>query len=314
MRCLLYTLGMRWALLLLAVFAPCLAAHPLDDQAQMLSEVVIVDNRSLELVLDFRYLSVLASYSEFSGTADKPGLDADGNGEVTREELKRRFNLLVDEFAFSFGISVDGQPVALKAEFDRFRFRDMENSGEVTFDTPYPIHSTRIHYRFVFTWTGPQTLAPGAHRVEYYFSGYQTVVHTPSEQMIAFDARVQPRKRLTNTSYDVAMEVFPKLIFNWNVEGKQSPETPVVVEPKPEPPPIEEAPRPEGIAELPAWLTLVAGVVMALVGLGSAARRAFLPTEGKRTFKPFLTALLFVFAGAAIVLGALVRLGYVAGM
>ena len=307
----LYTLGMRWFAFLLLLFAPFLAAHPLDDQAQMLSEVVILDDQRIELVLDFHYLSVLASYSEFAGTLDKPGLDGNGDGEVSREELKRRFNLLVDDLTFAFGIDVDGVPVKLEADFERFRFRDMENPGTLDLSSPYPIHSTRIHYRFVFTWAAPEPLAPGDHRVEYYFSGHQTVVHTPSEQMIAFDARVEPRKRLSNTSYDVAMEVFPKLIFNWNVERQDWPVTPIVVAPEPDPVPVEEAAAPEGIAELPAWLTLVAGALMALVGLSSAARRAFLPIEGKRTFKPLMTALLFVFAGAAIVLGALVRLGYV---
>lgn len=303
------------ALILAVLLAPVAFAHPLDDQAQMLSEVVIVDDSTLELMLDFRYLTVLASYSEFSGTPDKPGLDANDDGSITRDELKRRFNLLVDEFAFSFGLSVDGEPVALDADFERFVFEDMENAGKVDLNAPYPIHSARIHYRFVFTWKSAKPLAPGDHRIEYYFSGYQTVVHTPSEQMIAFDARVEPRKRLANTSYDVAMEVFPKLIFNWQVEQEASPVTEVVVEPKPEPTPAAEKPKPEGIAELPAWLTLVAGAVMALIGIGTAARRAFLPAAtGTPVRKTIVTTLLFVLAGCAIMLGALVRLGHVKGL
>ena len=318
---------MRWFALLI-LFAPCLAAHPLDDQAQMLSEVVIVDDQRLELVLDFRYLSVLASYSEFSGTLDSPGLDADGNGEVSADELKRRFNLLVDELTFAFGISVDGEPVQLEADFERFRFKDMENPGIVDFATPYPIHSTRIHYRFVFAWTADQPLSPGDHRVEYYFSGHQTVVHTPAEQMLAFDARVEPRVRLSDVSYDVAMQVFPKLIFTWKSNRRKLPIQPGEPIPEGWVAPPEELPSSDygGMQQreyverdfwdyLPALLTLLAGSALALVGLLTAGR--ILIVNGrldKPDRKSPMMHILFVVAGIAIILGALSRLDLLPGL
>jgi hypothetical protein len=292
---------------LFLLFAPVLAAHPLDDQAQMTSEVVLVSDQRLELVLDFRYVSVIASYSEFSGNLTSPGLDANGDGYVTREEVWQRFNLLVDEFAFSFGVSINGQRVKLTPEFDRFVFRDLEREGDIDLSSPYSIHSARIHYRFVFSWHAPEPLPAGDHRVEYFFSGMQSVVHTPAQQMIAFDARVQPRRRLTDTSYDLAMEAYPRLIFNWTVS--HPPPTQVAVTAS-DPP--TDAP-PTGLGELPAWLTLVAGVALALAGLATAARRAFVPGGEGRSLKPFLTSLLYVFAGAAIVLAAMMRLDLLSG-
>ncbi|MBZ0138118.1 MAG: hypothetical protein K8I27_17310 [Planctomycetes bacterium] len=303
---------MRWLSLLAFAFVPFLSAHPLDDQAQLLSEVVIIDDQRLELVLDFRYVSVMASFSEYSGTLDKPGLDGNGDGEVSHEELKRRFNLLVDDMAFSFGINVDGQPVQLQADFERFVFKNMESTAPVDFSTPYPIHSARIHYRFVFAWTAPTPLAPGDHRVEYFFSGYQTVVHTPGEQMIAFDARTTPRRRLSDTSYDVAMEVFPKLIFNWDVKGPESSVTDIVVQSTAQAAPAQAPSGPAGIGELPGWLTFVAGLCMALTGLGTGARRAFLPGKGGASgARALLTSMLLLVAGSAIALGALVLMGYI---
>lgn len=308
--------------MLLFLLAPAAFAHPLDDRAQMASEVVLVSDSRLEYVLDFRYANVMASWSEFSGGGGmNSGLDADGDGMVTRVELKRRYNVLVDEMAFSLGISVDGAPIDLEPDFERFVFENMDRPDSLLdLDSGVQTSTFRIHYRFVFWWESPQPLTPGAHKVEYYFTGMQSVVHTPEQQMIAFDARTEPRVRIEEVSYDKAMQAYPKLVFDWVVAARQ-PEPPVVTA---NPAGVTTAPRPEGDAIpvggepegdldlLPAWLTLIAGGVLALAGVLSGLRVLVKGApEGKTRLRALAGAGLLVLAGGVILLGVMVRMGVI---
>jgi hypothetical protein len=273
---------------------PVAAAHPLDDQAQMVSEVVIVSDSSIELVLDFHYVSVLASLSEFNN-----GLDGNGDGVITRAERDRRFEALVLEMAFSFAVAVNGGDVPLKPEFDRFELNNMDSAQPLDFEVGVYTHSLRIHYRLVFAWEG--NLAPGEHKVEYYFSGQQSVVHTPAKQMIAFDARVSPRVQLENVAYDVALGAYPRLTFGWKLTAPPAAQTPVVVSAKP-----EDTALPSGLGESPAWLTMLAGVFVAVAGLAGAARNV-----ARKRGRAAATSLLLIVAGGAIILGACVRLNLI---
>jgi len=301
------------AFILAVLLAPLAAAHPLDDNAQLASEVVIVSDQRIEYVLDFRYVSVLASYTEVSGGITGQGLDANGDGRVTSAELKQRYNLLIDRLIFAVTFKVDGQPVNFEPDFERFLFADLNQPG-VALDLAggQPLDTLRIHYRFVFWWQPQRPLAPGPHRLEYIFSGELSVLHTPEQQMIAFDARVQPRQRLADVSFDQDGLPFPRLSFQWVVNPPKLEVQPVDTAPRITPPPgrepLDDAATPEGLAELPAWLTFTAGLCMLLFGIGAAARRAFLPSKDGRKL---LGALLVAVAGAAIMLGALVRVGVI---
>jgi hypothetical protein len=290
---------MKLVALMLLLLAPAAYAHPLDDKAQMTSEVVIISDQRLEYVLHFRYVDSAASYAEISG-----GLDGNNDGVVTAPELKRRFNVLVDELTFALTISVDRDPITLEPDFERFLFQDMTRVGDLDLGDGVNVENIRIHYRFVFWWDAGKPLAPGDHVVEYSFNGLQTVVHTPVEQMVAFDARKQPRERMTDVSHNSVG--IPKLTFHWNVAH-----SPV------EPPPGNTQPLPGNQHQpaypihpdvvpvnYPAWLTLVTGVLLAIGGLVSTIRRTL------RDRKGVLTSALVVVAGLAIVLGALARLGY----
>ncbi|MEZ5993865.1 MAG: hypothetical protein R3E76_16140 [Planctomycetota bacterium] len=309
--------------LLMPALLPCgsLFAHPLDDRAQMASEVVIVSDSRLEYVLDFRYVSVMASWSEFSGgNAMGGGLDANDDGLVTRGELKRRYNDLVDQMVFSLGISLDGSPIDLEPDFDRFLFENMDNpKATLDLDEGVPIDTFRIHYRFVFWWESPKALTPGRHEVEYYFTGQQTVVHTPEEQMIAFDARENPRERLKVVTYDKAMEAYPKLVFGW---GVTQPAAPAVLKPGSDeqtvpvggeqPPAMLTRNEPPGDTEgggVPGWLTLIAGIALGVGGLAQFLRSILKPTPGRSRGRAILSSCLYLAASAVMVLGASYRLG-----
>jgi hypothetical protein len=258
---------MKLVTLILLLIGPALYAHPLDDKAQMTSEVVIVSDQRLEYVLHFRYVDSAASYAEVSG-----GLDGNNDGIVTAAELKRRFNVLVDELTFALTISVDGKPVALEPDFDRFLFQDMTRVGDLDLHDGVNVENIRIHYRFVFWWEAPKPLDAGDHRVEYVFNGLQTVVHTPAEQMVAFDARKSPRERMTAVSHSSVG--LPRLAFTWSLASQQ---------------PQAEVTQPEAAKQLPEtmptpefgtciaigwelWAVLAAAALLTLCGLATIGK------------------------------------------
>jgi hypothetical protein len=255
---------MKLATLILLLFAPVAYAHPLDDKAQMTSEVVIVSDQRLEYVLHFRYVDSAASYAEISG-----GLDGNNDGIVTAAELKRRFNVLVDELTFALTISVDSKPVSLEPDFDRFLFQDMTRVGDLDLNGGVSVENIRIHYRFVFWWDAGKPLASGDHVVEYSFNGLQTVVHTPVEQMVAFDGRIEPRERMTNVSHNSVG--IPKLTFQWSVAKPPQPMVPPASMPteRPDglPGPIEDDPY-NGVP-WDMWAMLTLGGLLTVSGLAT---------------------------------------------
>jgi hypothetical protein len=180
-----------------------------------------------------------------------------------------------------------------------------------------PTNSWRIHYRFTFACTPAGRLGPGEHKLEFFFNGTQSVVHTPEKQMLPIDAR-NGRKSIENARWDQAMGGFPRVTFTWVMEGKA--ETPPPAnEPRPsnepvpantsgEPPPVPpiESTGPRGFGEVPAWLTFASGLALALYGLISGARRLASKPRGQLG-----AAAMLLLCGGAIMLGALMRLGYI---
>jgi hypothetical protein len=279
---------------------PLLAAHPLDDKADMASRIVVADDARLELVLEFRYRDVRASYAELAA-----GLDRDLDGAVTRQEARLRFLDNVDPLALAITINVNGRPVNLEADLERCEFADLDNpAADLNAPGGAPAMAMRIFYRFVFT-ARPDP-GPGVHAVEYFFSGPQAVVHDPRAQMLPLDARDAMRP-VAGARWDTTQGM-PRVRFEWRV-GTPPPApavAPAAMPPTPEPP--AEPERLRGLGEVPAWLTLVSGLALVLASLVLVARRVL--DAGRRG--RWGNALALGFAGLAIVLGALMRLGYFA--
>lgn len=301
------------ALLAICLFAAAAHAHPLDDRADMNSEIVLLVGGGIELSIEFRYKDVRASYAEFAA-----GLDRNGDGQITRTELDLRFVELVDPMLLAMTMNIDGKPAAMQADPDRFELADMNNPGVKLGAEAMPTNSWRIHYRFVFDCTPASKLGPGEHKLEFFFNGTQSVVHTPEKQMLPFDAR-GGRKPIENARWDQATGGFPRVTFTWVIEGEAETPSPVN-EPRPSnepstanmstdptaalPPPEPTGPR--GFGEVPAWLTFTSGLALVLYGLISGARRLASKPRGKLG-----TAAMLLVCGGAIMLGALMRLGYI---
>lgn len=285
------------AAIIALLLTPALWAHPLDDKADMVSELALVSDSDIELALEFRYKDVRASYAEFAA-----GLDRNQDGAITRDELRLRLLDISDQTLMAISVNVAGKPVALAADMARFEFRDLNNAGaSVDAAGGMPVESSRIFYRFVYTGRAENT--SGAHELEYLLSGPQTVVHTPAVQMLVLDAR-GTRRKLDDTRWDTHMGM-PRARAVWQVGPiATTPIATAAVEPAPA---SAEPEGPRAVGEIPAWLTLIAGAGLTLAGAVLVARRALdASRKGRLT-----NALMLVFAGAAIVLGALMRLGII---
>lgn len=291
----------RNVLLALAFFcSPSLFAHPLDDKADMASSIAILDDTTLELALEFRYRDVRASYAELAA-----GLDRNQDGTVTRQEVKLRFFDIIDPLVLAITVNVGGRQATLEPDASRFEFRDLNNEA-ANVDAPegIPTHSTRIFYRFVIVArASPGT---GLHEVEYFFSGPQAVVHSPATQMLVFDDR-RGRQPVPGARWDTDTGGMPRVRFAWQV-GPVSAAGPTVSQAAE----VAGAGDPDlparsiGLGEVPAWLTLLSGVGLAIAGFALVARRAL----GSARRGRLSNALMLLGAGVAIILGALMRLGY----
>ncbi|MBK9975981.1 MAG: hypothetical protein IPP14_14505 [Planctomycetes bacterium] len=313
---------MKNLLALVCLLALPLSAHPLDDKAEVRSDVTLASGNSIEVSVEFRYSDVRASYTEFAA-----GLDRNQDGAVTRDELRLRFLDLVDPLSLALTVQVDGKPLALAPEFARFEFSDLNNAkASVDDEGGLPTYTSRIFYRFVFTGVPEPVPAAGLHRVEFTFNTTQNVLHTPQQQMVPHDARPGAAP-VQGAKWDHAQGGLARLSFDWPIAD---PNQPASNEPRNEPgntpgnapasnTPASNTPaantRPEAgpdgaeIAQrLPAILTLISGALMALIGLGTAASRL---RDRKNRWARTRGPLLVAFCGAAITLGAMLRLGLI---
>jgi hypothetical protein len=281
-------------------------------------EIVILDGGRVELSIEFRYKDARASYAEFAA-----GLDRNGDGKITRTELDLRFVELVDPMLLAMTMNIDGKPAAMQADPDRFELADLNNPDAKLGAEAMPTNSWRIHYRFIFTSTPAAKLGPGEHKTEFFFNGTQSVIHKPEKQMLPIDAR-NGRKPIENAKWDQATGGFPRVTFTWAIEGKGEALPPANVPlPSNESMPANNAPAasnaiteptstplestgPRGFGEVPAWLTFASGLALALYGLISGARRLASKPRGQLG-----AAAMLLLCGGAIMLGALMRLGYI---
>jgi hypothetical protein len=279
----------RVALILLLVVCPVLAAHPLDDQADMTAELHVLEDGHLEVLLAFDYPEGIPSYTEF-----RNGLDANLDGIVTEQEVRRRFVELADEMLQSLTLTRGGARLELEADVDRFVYRDLNNpDGDL--DNGLPTHSARIHYTLVFSWRG-EAPPPGEHKLMLWFVAPQTLVHTPAEQLHVFDHRPSER-RLLPVDYTLRHEVFPAMSTVWVVEA---PPAQTIARSEPAPPASKALLRE---SSLPSWLTLGLGAMLLAAGLGLGVARAGLRRGSWLTVGAALTA------GAAVVAGSLLSSG-----
>ncbi|MDC1142268.1 hypothetical protein OAU50_04190 [Planctomycetota bacterium] len=236
---------MKYALLALLIFLLPLAAHPMDDKAEMQFEARVTATDRIELHFEFRYKDTFAVATELGAR-----LDLDGDGQFSDAEIKQRFLAHTDEILLGLAIETGGKAVFAEARLSRCRMWDLENPT-----SPATLDTSTFGYDLVFSLTGNFS-GP----IKITFSGQQSVVHTPALQMLAFDFR-EPTPQKLECRYSEERAVFPWMTFE--VPTRPLPIEPISdVTPEPE---IREAPSTKITRDL-NWIVLMFAGAFVLAG------------------------------------------------
>jgi hypothetical protein len=290
-------------LAILVLLAPtALFAHPLDDDAEMEAELHILSDTHIELRMEFRYAEGIPSYTEF-----RNGLDANLDGYVTPQEVRRRFVELGDEMTQGIFLSVGDTPLVMYPDFSRFEFKDI-NNPDADLSEGLPTDTARIFYALVFVWQGPAP-QPGEHTIELFFNAPQTLVYEPRRQLLVFDHRPSEDsgdRRLLSVDYTPVQGVFPAVRSPWVIAPPPLP-APTVQDANPDADSSEPASttslRPPLPGNLPPWMTLFIGGALVALGAGLGFTRVV------RKRGSWMTTALFLLAGSAVIAGTLIATG-----
>lgn len=215
------------AILAILLCAGVLAAHPFDDRCDMVAQVVLkkgADNSErMELLVQYRYESLYASYNEAFLY-----LDADRDGRISRAELDARFQVLASDLIAAVHLAVRDEQATLEPLLSEFAFVNLDDP-DADVDKPggMPTGTLRIGYSFCFDVQLPTELGPGKHPVQFYMASERVSIADPGQQLQAWDDRGPERRAITTVNWDRTPDKFHRLKFLWDIgQGASSIATP----------------------------------------------------------------------------------------
>lgn len=223
-------------LVLLMLLLPLsLSAHPFDDRADMLAEVIMLREQGtdlLRLTVQYRYEGTYASYNEAYIE-----LDDDLNKRITRTELTKRYLELATDITAAARLNIEGEAATIVPLFEHFAFVNL-NNPDSSVDTPngMPVADLRIGYYFVFDVKPASPWGKGSYLSEFYLASTRIVLMEPREQLRVFDDRGPLRRAHTATKHDRTPEGFERISFRWDIETGADSVTPIPDVPEPAPP------------------------------------------------------------------------------
>ncbi|MBE7491765.1 MAG: sulfite exporter TauE/SafE family protein [Planctomycetes bacterium] len=234
---------MRNLLLVVALLALCpgvALAHPFDDRAEVLAEVLIVRTdqklESLKVTVQYRYEAIYASFNEAHLE-----LDDDRDGFISASERDSRFAELARDIAAAAQLKVRGKPARLVPRFEEFSLVDLGNPDNlITPERGMDVRNLRIGYWFTFDVELAEAWGPGSHPVEFYFStrisAERTALTDPEDQLRAFDDRGSRRRAVPTVQYGKTRDKHDVMAFVWEAQTDTTGPAPRPVEPQPAPP------------------------------------------------------------------------------
>lgn len=215
---------MKWflPLLLAALGASALGAHPFDDRADMVAEIILTKDASgadeMLLQVQYRYESPFASYNEAFLQ-----LDVNRDERITREELDARYRVLVADMQEAVQLRVRDMPGQIVPIYDNFAFVNLDDA-EASVDSieGMTVKNLRIGYFFEFGVKFPNVWGPGSHPVEFYMASDRITIEDPRGQLRAWDDRGDERRAITSVRYDRTPDRFQRLRFNWTTETQSA--------------------------------------------------------------------------------------------
>lgn len=212
------------------------SAHPFDDRAEMICDVLLIKEKSgaeaMRLVVQYRYEDGFASYNEAYNE-----LDDNHDDHISAAERDNRFKELAKDLMDVTRLKVRGKLATLIPNYGEFSLADLVNAdNNVDLPKGMDIKLLRIGYYFTFDIKLPESLDAGLHRVELHFASTRVKMEDRGNQLRAFDDRA-PRRRAISVTYDRTPEGFDVVRFNWDVKtsavGDKTPEPPKIAEEKP---------------------------------------------------------------------------------
>lgn len=190
-----------FAILMLLLGASALSAHPFDDRADMVADVIIErddDWDRLRLTIQFRYESAYASFNEAVLE-----LDDNRDDSISRDELVNRYNELTADIDEAVVLTVEGERASLIPNPEAFAFVNLDDE-DARVDQPggMTTDGLRIGYFFDFE-IRPKTLwTAGNYKVSFHFDSDLIAIYSPREQLRAWDDRGEWRRAVNSVSYD----------------------------------------------------------------------------------------------------------------
>ena len=205
-------------ILLVLAGASALYAHPFDDRADMVAEIMLIKNKegreAMRLSIQYRYESFYSSYNEAMLE-----IDNDRSETIDRQEVEIRFRELAKDLQDSVYLAVKGVPTSITPRYEDFYFGNLDDP-DATPDQPggMPCLKLRIGYYFLFDVIPGEEVIVGRHKVEFFLANDRIVVQNPNEQLLAWDDRGERRRAVPTVTYDRTPERFARVRFIWDVE------------------------------------------------------------------------------------------------
>lgn len=204
-------------LLILLLFPAALAAHPFDDRADMLAEIIMLRDAEgvdhLRLTVQYRYEGNYASYNEAY-------LELDDNLDksISRAELDKRYGELAADITAAARLTVEGELTLLRPQIHNFAFVNLNNPDDSVDNAGgMPVTDLRIGYYFVFDVVPATAWGKGNYRVQFYLASTRIVLMEPREQLRVFDDRGELRRAHTGIDYGRTPESYDRVSFTWDV-------------------------------------------------------------------------------------------------
>lgn len=218
---------MRLWMAILFLVGGALWAHPFNDRADLVAELILTREKDrtehLTFTVQYRYEGVFASYAELEAA------DLDKDQYISVSERDTRYRVLAGDIANAVTIKVRGEPARLAPVYEAFEFVNLKNPDDsVHKPRGMAIADCRIGYFFVFDVFAAEAWGQGTHPVEVLIRKDMTIIDV-ADQVRLWDDRDGVRRPIYEFRHEKTPDNHNLLVFPWKVDV-------AIVAPVPPPP------------------------------------------------------------------------------
>lgn len=204
-------------IVLLALAASSLHAHPFDDRAELVTSIVMHrtdgGQEALRLEIQFLYEGVYPSFNEVNQY-----LDQNGDQKISRAEAVARMKTLSSDMMAAVSLTIDGEIASLVPNTNAFHTSNLKNpDDDVNNPDGMPTGDLNLGYYLEFDVKPAAPIVNGHHTVSFFYASTKTVISEPREQLRVFDERGERIVAIMNAQYSKTPERYAKVSFKWKV-------------------------------------------------------------------------------------------------